>query len=164
MKITRDTPDQLILEYKPWITGIFLTLFTLVFVAIGATLLSTGEPLVGGVMLLSGLLFGGIFFAVFVRRVMVILDAPTGRIEIRRKSVFGSETVEHQLQYLDRAVVETIVGRNSDGMRSKTHRCTLILNGGMSAGHHPLTTAYSSGRGASRAKKAINTWLAQHRG
>ncbi len=160
MKVTRNTPDQLILSNTPWFIGISLIFFILAFV--GAGLFMASE---GGESILFGLFFavfgGGMgigAFCVFVRRVQVILDRRDKSLVIRRQSVFGYDTVEHELSSLSHAEVETTTSRR-DTTTSKMHRPVLILDEGMSAGRHPIVEAYVSGSGAQRMVDAINVWL-----
>lgn len=160
MKVTRNTPDQLILTNTPWFIGITLVLFILCFVGAGLFMVSEGG---------EGILFG-IFFAVFgggmglgafcafVRRVQVILDRRSNSVVIRRQSVFGYEAVEHDLSNLSHAKVESTISRSDKGT-STLYRPVLVLDKGMSAGHHPIVEAFSSGRGSKRLADAINTWL-----
>lgn len=160
MKITRNTPGQLILADTPWFIGIALTLFILAFVGAGLGAASTG-----GESLWFGLGFaamgGGMGFAafcLFVRRVQVILDRPGGRIVIRRQSVFGYSQVEHHLADLSHAEVESTTSR-SQGRSRTLYRPVLVLDSGMSAGRHPVAEAYTNGRGPHRLAEAINAWL-----
>ncbi len=160
MKVTRNTPDQLILSNTPWLIGIMLAIFILCFV--GAGLFMATE---GGEGILFGLFFalcgGGLgfgAFCVFVRRVQVVLDRRKNSILIRRQSVFGYDAVEHELSSLSHAEVETTTSTR-DGTTSKMHRPVLILEKGMSAGRHPIVEAYVSGRGAQRMADAVNDWL-----
>ncbi len=163
MKVTRNTPDQLILSNTPWLIGIMLVVFILCFVGAGLFMATEGGEgiffgiffaLVGG-----GLGFGA--FCVFVRRVQVILDRRTNSIVIRRQSIFGYDTVEHDLSNLSHAEVETTTSSRK-GNSSKMHRPVLILEKGMSAGRHPIVEAYVSGGGAQRMVDAVNAWLPAH--
>ncbi|MBO9436100.1 hypothetical protein J7394_17900 [Ruegeria sp. R13_0] len=164
MKVTRNTPDQLILSNTPWLMGIMLVVFILCFVGAGLFMATEGGEgiffgiffaLVGG-----GLGFGA--FCVFVRRVQVILDRRTNSIVIRRQSIFGYDTVEHDLSNLSHAEVETTTSSRK-GTSSKMHRPVLILEKGMSAGRHPIVEAYVSGGGAQRLVDAVNDWLPAHK-
>jgi len=164
MKVTRTTPDQLILSNTPWLIGLMLVVFILCFV--GAGLFMATE---GGEGVLFGLFFalcgGGLgfgAFCVFVRRVQVILDRRTNSIVIRRQSVFGYDTVEHDLSNLSHAEVETTTSSRK-GTSSKMHRPVLIRDKGMSAGRHPIVEAYVSGGGAQRMVDAVNGWLPAHK-
>ncbi|MEW2912571.1 hypothetical protein [Leisingera sp. JC11] len=160
MKITRNTPEQLILSDTPWLIGIMLAVFILVFAGAGLGMLSQGGDLVlpGLVFALVGGGMGALAFCLFVRRVQVILDRPGGSILIRRQSVFGYSRVEHRLADLSHAEVESTTSHGKGGTRT-LYRPVLVLDGGMSAGRHPVVEAYTSGRGAERLSDAINAWL-----
>ncbi|WP_170359972.1 hypothetical protein [Ruegeria arenilitoris] len=160
MKVTRNTPNQLILSDTPWFIGITLVLFILIFVGVGLFLMTEG-----GEAILFGLIFalggGGLgfgAFCAFVRRVQVILDRDKDSIVIRRHSVFGYDAVEHMLSNLSHAEIETTISRSNKGS-STLYRPVLILDKGMSEGRHPIVEAYSSGRGAHRLVDAVNEWL-----
>ncbi|UWQ62840.1 hypothetical protein K3723_00645 [Leisingera caerulea] len=160
MKITRNTPGQLILSDTPWFIGIALALFILAFAGAGLGAASTGgENLWFGIFF--ALMGGGMGFAafcLFVRRVQVILDRSEGSLVIRRQSVFGYSRVEHRLADLSRAEVESTTSR-SEGRSRTLYRPVLILDGGMSAGRHPVAEAYTSGRGPHQLAEAVNAWL-----
>ncbi len=154
MKVTRNTPDQLIIDDIPWLIGIFLIVFTLIFVTIGLFLLS--EVLLFG--LAFGLIGGGVgfgAFTAFVRRVQLILNRPLDSITIRTRSLFGYCEVRHDLSSLSRAVLETTT--SSKG--ATLYRPTLMLDKGMSAGAHPIVTSYTNTGGPRRMVDAINRWL-----
>ena len=154
MKITRNTPEQLIIANTPWLLGIMLAVFILAFVAAGLAMVSQGV----WAGLLFALLGGGIGLGVFaglVRRVQVILDRPTDTITLRTRSLFGYREVQHSLSSLDRAVLETSISSKGTSL----YRPTLILASGMSAGPHPVIKVYTNTSGPERAVKAINTWL-----
>ncbi|MCB4457556.1 hypothetical protein [Leisingera sp. McT4-56] len=160
MKITRNTPEQLILSDTPWLIGIMLVLFILAFAGAGIGMLSQGGDLIlpGLIFALVGGGMGALAFCLFVRRVQVILDRPGGSILIRRQSVFGYSRVEHRLADLSHAEVESTTSR-SEGRTRTLFRPVLVLDGGMSAGRHPVVEAYTSGRGPQRLSDAINAWL-----
>lgn len=154
MKITRNTPTQLIVENNPIWLAIAVTLFALVFVAAGLAMIRT-EPVAGIMMTGFAILAAVVFNIAFTRRTQLILDSTKNLIELRRRSWFGYSKMTWELRYLDRAIVE--VSRSGD---TNTYRAALIITGGMDAGTHPLTLVYSSGKGADRAKTAINDWSA----
>ena len=155
MKVTRNTPQQLILSETPWFIGIMLILFILAFVGPGLLMVADGVwpgiffALAGGGMGLAAL-------AVFVRRVQVILDRPSDSLTIRRQSLLAYDTVTHRLSELSGAVLEQT---RSDKGRTLS-RPTLIFDQGMSAGAHPIVEAYTSGKGPKRLVDAVNGWLA----
>ncbi|MES0864426.1 hypothetical protein ABLN87_18910 [Ruegeria sp. SCPT10] len=160
MKVTRNTPSQLILSNTPWFIGITLVFFILAFVGAGVFMASEGgEGIFFGIFFAlfgGGMGFGA--FCAFVRRVQVILDRNKNSILIRRQSVFGYDAVEHELSHLSHAETESTTSRSDNGT-STLYRPVLILDEGMSAGRHPIVEAYSSGRGAQRLVDAVNDWL-----
>lgn len=154
MKVTRNTPEQLIIADTPWLIGSFLIGFILIFVAIGLFLIS--ESVWAGMLFAlagGGIGFGA--FAAFVRRVQLILDRPSDTITLRARSLFGFSEIQHSLSNLSRAVLETTT--SSKG--STLYRPTLILDSGMSTGTHPIVNAYTNTTGPRRTVTAINTWL-----
>ncbi len=155
MKITRNTPEQLIISYVPWLWGIMFILFTTTFLSVGLTMVMSGEML-GLVFALGGGGIGALAFVVFVRRVQVILHRPAGLLILRSRTVFGYSEVTHPLSDLDGAVLEETIGSKGGTL----YRPTLVLGRGMSAGRHPILQAYTNSGGPKRAADAINTWLA----
>ncbi|SDX56782.1 hypothetical protein SAMN05444358_107109 [Ruegeria halocynthiae] len=160
MKVTRNTPNQLILSDTPWFIGITLVFFILAFVGAGLFLASEGgEGILFGIFFAlfgGGMGFGA--FCAFVRRVQVILDRNKDSIVIRRQSVFGYEAVEHVLSSLSHAEIESTTSRSDKGT-STLYRPVLILDKGMSEGRHPIVEAFSNGRGAHQLVDTINDWL-----
>lgn len=155
MKITRNTPEQLIVENNPVWLAIFVSVFGLIFFGVGLSQLGSQTGM--ALMFMAGGLGIGIGFnMIFIRRTQVILDHPRNLVELRRRSWLGYSSRTWELRYLDRAFVQTSRSGDTD-----THRAVLDIGGGMDAGQHPITIVYSSGSGASRAETAINDWLAQ---
>lgn len=157
MKIIRDTPAQLIVENNPVWLAIFITVFGLVFVAVGLSMLDS-EPGMGLAMSAGGLAMTVGFNMIFVRRAQLILDRERNLVELRRRGWLGYSSRTWALDALDRAIVQTSRSGGSD-----THRAAFVIGRGMDAGTYPLTWVYSSGRGAERAEQAINGWLDSHR-
>ena len=156
MKVTRNTPEQLIVADVPWLIAIMLVLFVLVFVGIGLALVAGGEWF-GLIFALGGGGMGLVALAVFVQRVQVIFDRPSNALIMRKRTVLGYSEVRHNLSDVTKAVLETT--RNSKGQRMS--RPSLVLGGGMSAGVHPIVSVYTNTRGPSRVVKAVNDWLGQ---
>jgi hypothetical protein len=154
MKVTRNTPDQLIIADTPWLIGIMLVVFVLTFVAVGVFLISEGTW--AGLLFIiagGGLGFGA--FAVFVRRVQLIFDRPLQTITQRNRSLFGYSEVRHELPNLSHAILET----STTSKGGLLYRPTLVLDAGMSAGHMPIVDIYTNTSGPKRIVDAINTWL-----
>lgn len=154
MKVTTDTPDLLIVEDRPVVLALALSLFILIFAGIGFSVTMSGNW--WGIFL--ALVGGGLGFAAFwafVRRVQVVFHRPEAYVEIRRRNIFGGAQVRHALAEVSRAEVEESPSSDS----GPTYRVVLEIDRGQSAGRHPVTLAYSSGSGHHRAAEAINGWL-----
>jgi len=155
MKISRNTPEQLIVGESPVWVAVLLVLMGLVFFGIGLATVLSGEwfglAFVAGSLLPFGLLF------VFVRRVQLIFEAGKGTLTIQRKNLRSASKVVHALQDVQRAELES-----SQGDNSTLYRVTMVLTG-ESAGHHPITNAYSNVGNHKGAHDAINAWLDSYR-
>lgn len=154
MKLVTDTPDLLIVEDRPILLALGLIVFILAFVGAGLAITLAGEWW-GLLFALFGGGMGFVAFWAFVRRVQLVLHRPEGYAELRRRNLFGGTRVRHLLTEIDRAEIEE--SRSSDS--GTTYRVVLVIPAGQSAGRHPVTLAYSSGRGHHRAAEAINAWL-----
>lgn len=160
MRIVATTPDRLTIESRPWVLGIALILAILIFLGVALFTVAT-EPWLALGMALGGALIG-VMFVVFVRRVLVILDRPSGTVVIRTATLPGQTERSLRLADITGAGVETMVSRSigsshSDLSVSHTHRPVLRT----ATGDVPLTLVYSSGDGAARMAEAINRWLAR---
>ncbi|SLN74089.1 DUF3784 domain-containing protein [Ruegeria meonggei] len=160
MKIARNTPTQLILTDIPWFYGVLFAFNTVIFIALGLILtLAGGRFMIYGlVLIIGGGAFGFWTFHKFVRRVLVIFDRATQTLEIREKSIFGYEAIEHPLTELSHAEVESTLPKGSF-LAPNQHRPVLVLDQGMSAGRHPIVTRYTKGSDTARLVDVINDWL-----
>ncbi|KAE9628983.1 hypothetical protein [Parasedimentitalea maritima] len=154
MKITRNTPQQLIIANKPWLIGIALILFILAFVGAGL-LVATEEPLFGIPFGLFGGGIGAVCFVAFVRRVQVIFDCASNLITIRKQSLYAYSEETHPLSQLNKAVLETTVSSMNNGNASTMYRPSLDIGGTL----HPMVTSYTNTRGPARLVNAVNKWL-----
>lgn len=153
MKIRTNTPELLIVEDRPWLLGVMLGGFILLFVAIGLSMLSSGE-MAGWFVLLFGGGMGVVAFMAFVRRVQAVFHRSEGWVEIRRANVLRRQTVRHELHEVSRAVVQELSGKDGP-----TRRVALIFDDGPSAGTHPLRLAYTNYGNPQGVADAINAWL-----
>lgn len=159
MKITTDTPELLIVDDKPIILGIALTVFILIFAGIGLGLMFSGEWWGLVFLVVGGGLGLGAFWA-FVRRVQVVFHRPDGYVEFRRRNIFSGSTLRFELAEISRAEIEE--SRSNEG--GATWRVVLVIDEGQNVGRYPITLAYSNGGGHHRAADAINDWLSAGRG
>ncbi len=156
MKVTRNTPDQLIVDHYSIVLAIIMIVFFILFVGVG-TVMALDGALWGLLFVAGGFFFGGAMLYQ-TERVQVILDRSTGLLTIRRRNIMRYSEVVHDLDALDRAMIETSTGSEDN---SQTFRATLVLSSGMSAGKHPITEVYTSVAGPVEVANEINAWLRQ---
>ncbi len=153
MKVRRNTPDLLIVEDTPWLFGLMITGFILVFCGIGLGLMFSGEW-IGLLFFFFGGGMGLVAFWAFVRSVQVVFHRPGGWIEIRRANVFRKHKSRYDLAGVQSAHVETT---HSD--KGTLYRVALIIESGGVSGSKPLTLAYSNIGDPKGVAATINTWL-----
>jgi hypothetical protein len=155
MKVTRDTPDLLVLDDVPWVLAAALMVPLLVFLAATLALLVAGEW-TGAAGALAGTALWAMALTVFVERLQLILDRGAGTVTLRRRTLWRYRQDIFALASLARADVDT--RRRSKG--GLTHRPVLVFDTGEDRGTWPVTEIYTSGQGADRTAAAINRWLA----
>lgn len=151
MRVKTDTPDLLVLEDRPLLVALLLSIFLLFDAAAVLALAAQGEW-AGVAMLGLGipLLLAGFFF--FVRRTIVFFDRGTGQVTIRVATLISQKDASLPLAEVRGAEVQ--VNRSSKG--GSTSLPVLLLTEGRK---RPLLSVSTSGGGPSRAAAAINRWL-----
>lgn len=155
MKVTRHTPDQLILENNPIWLVVFINLFALIFIAVGLFTLPE-ELLIGLAFTLGGLLIAVAFNFAFARRTQLILDRTANRIELRRRSLLAYYRQIWTVEDVTGAILQTSMSGDSP-----THRAALEIHVYGRDEVHPVTLVYTSGAGPADAVTQINNWLNQ---
>tara|TARA_R110002126_G_scaffold91397_1_gene217564 strand:- start:9 stop:527 length:519 start_codon:yes stop_codon:yes gene_type:complete len=156
MKVLQDSPDRLLLDETPWVLALMLTVFILIFAGSGLFIMSA-EPMFGLVFAVFGGGIGAVVLIALVQRLQIILDRAAGTVTIRRKSMLRYDQVVHALEDVSHAELETTIGSKGTTLA----RPVLVLSRGMSAGRHPLISAYSNLSGPPKMVEAINRWLGQ---
>ncbi len=154
MKITRNTPEQLIIDIIPWLSGITISAFILIFAGTGLFLISQ-SIWAGLILFLVACCFGIALFAVFVHRTQLILNRPSNTVTLRTRTLFGLTQIEDDLTNLSCASLDSIITAKG----STLYRPSLVLEG-MNAGSHPIMASYSHTSVPDKMVKAINAWLA----
>lgn len=162
MKVTRNTPDQLIVERTPWLLSLLLVLGGLVFLGVGLSILLDGRAHrsaaeawgLGGIFMFFALILFGLLIP-FSRRTQVLFLRDPGTVTLRTRSLLGRREVVHRLDEVSRAVVQE--RRDSDGDR--TYRVSLEIDDGQSAGTHPLTIVYDNVTDHEGLAHKTNAWL-----
>ena len=152
MKVIQQSADHIVLGERTWILGTLATAMILLFVYFGIEAVIERDPW-GYALGLFGVAFGGLIFAIFVRRSQAVLDRTTGLLTLRSRSVFRYRERRWPLTEIERAIVEKMNLDDGEG-----YRPTLLMRSGEPR-RVPLTVIYSSGSGAERVRDAINDWL-----
>ena len=152
MKVIHRSDTILVLEDRPWLLGLLLILFALVFAFGGMAMMADGKPLGGAFFGLFGAGIPLLIAALMVRRVRVSLDRSTGQIKRIERSVRGLTRVTHALDRLQEAKVA--ISHDSDG---NTYRTELRLTGPEET--VPFTSYYTSGPKPEAMAQAVNDWL-----
>ncbi len=159
MHVVSSSPQRLILEDRPWVLGIILTL-AILFPLLLALATWRDAPWLAVAMGLVAAMFGAAFVA-FVRRVIVIFDRDAGTVVIRSASLMGQTETTLALADITQAEVETVVSRstkstNTSGSTSETHRTVLHVADAVV----PLSDVHTAGDSALLTAATINLWLA----
>ncbi len=160
MRIVSSSPHRLILEDRPWVLGIILTL-AILFPLLLALATWRDAPWLAFAMGLVATMFGAAFVA-FVRRVIVIFDRDAGTVVIRSASLLGRSETTLALADITQAEVETVVNRSTGSSTSRssgtseTHRTVLHAAGTVV----PLSEVHTAGDSALLMAATINLWLA----
>lgn len=152
MKVTRDTPDHLILEDLPVALGIGLFLFLMAFVLPSGLLIYFGEWAIGLFFVLFGGGLGLLAIVVFVQRRQVILDRAAGTLTIRSASILHRDQQVHPLSEVSGAEV-----RISPGGQSLF--AAIIIPDGEAKGVYPLGASSAKGPDPATVAQTINRWL-----
>jgi len=167
LKVTRNTPEQLILEKKSWGVGGMLIVMMIASVVMGAVFIGIGltsETLIFTIMgaLAPVLTITLCTFAMrsFVERLQLILDRHAGTLTLRTQKLKDYTEVIHDLDHFAGAKLD----RHTDSDRNQTSRIVLILSDGPSAGDHPVSNVFVSGWGPKKAVETINAWHANAAG
>lgn len=154
MKITRNTPDLLVIDHYPLLLTLALGGFMLLFAGVAFDGLRMGNWFLVVLMLVLSV---ALWFVIRIAatRVRLVFDRGTGLLTIRQKSTKGLQEWRHPLDTIGQARVATQQGE------SDTYRLEIHFASGMDAGFaHPVTESFSSDTRTHTAAKVINTWLA----
>ena len=150
MKIIEDTPDRLVVEDRPILIGLILTV-SLVF---SVYLIFVGYS-EGRMFLLFAMLFfaaGALLaFLTVVKRTRLVLDRTSGRMILRVASSRKTDETREPLKSVNRAVVQETHSTDSRGSR-----IVLTFEGRKSL---PLTNHFSGGTAPEHVVDRINAFL-----
>jgi hypothetical protein len=168
MKVITNTPEELVLESRPILGGILLSLAALAIAYVGMKVIGNGH-LVAGLLILAiglGLCAGG--FWGFIRYVAVRFSRPEGKVQIRVRSISGATSEDFTLADVIAAVIESSMmttttksksGRRSTTRKTRTYRAALAFRDAR-ATRRPLVEHYTSDEAGVRALvDTINRWI-----
>jgi hypothetical protein len=153
VKITTDTPDELRIDYVPWLVGLGLIAFTLVFVAGGIASILGGNVQQGlfAILLGGGIGLGAIF--AFTERTQFWADRRSGTVVMRRRTLL--KQTEQRID-LDKVTGATVQISHSTG-GNQTTRPAITLRDGQEL---PLRNTFTGGGAARHVAQRIEAWLA----
>lgn len=160
MRIT-SSPDQLILDSRPWITALIFGVMLFVVIALCIWFVAEGEYLLilPVVLTVAACVF---WLHSFLQRNQLVIDKAAGTVTHSRRTLFSYTRIVHELKYLNEARVETAyTGKNRE---FEISRMAYFIRGGMDSGWHLFVQAHLHGKGSHRAADALNDWLDQNRG
>jgi hypothetical protein len=161
VKVVRNTPEQLIVGDSPWATAIGLGVFVIILFGAGLMLWENAAWL-SVFLFLTAFVVGFVGLVIFVNRVQVIFLRPENRLLIRRRSVFGRSSTEHDLSQLIGAIAEEFVSNSLRGR--KLHRPTLVFQRDGTKETVPIVEVYSNEDEVHVLVDAINDWLPADKG
>ncbi|SHE97252.1 hypothetical protein SAMN05444273_103311 [Litoreibacter ascidiaceicola] len=155
MKVTRNLPEQLIVENRPWVVSLALVGGWLLFFGIGLSILLSGQAM--GLIFMAASFIPVVLLYFFARRTQALFLRSEGKLVIRRKTLLGGSVVEHQLHEVQNAIVQASHTKKG----GTTYRVALVFPEGQSAGIHPLVFAYDNFSDHHGIADTINQWLTQ---
>ncbi|GGF61222.1 hypothetical protein SAMN05216376_10679 [Mameliella alba] len=154
MGVIQNSETRFEASIRSWLAGFLLSVFGVLFTALGVTALGAGEAQ-GGILVAVGLGMIGLGVWLLSRRTHILLDRETGTATIRFARLFGRRDLTLPLASITRAQV---LRRRTSGNR--LYKLVLQVSGGEHSGTHSLTGGYSSGGWRKgRMARAINAWL-----
>lgn len=170
MNVIRDTPDELVLESRPWGAGIVVILLTLGVMGAGLAVFLNGSRVSGLVILLFGGMLSLSAFWAFVRLEEVRLSRPDAIVQFRTRTIGGRQEDSVPLSDVRAAILQvrtrqernrTRKGRGTTTRRVRMFRPALQITGPNPA-DRPLTEVYTGDEAVHQAVvQAVNGWLAQ---
>ena len=165
MKVMQNTPDELVLENRPWAAGVMTAMMILITAGFGVGQILAGETLEGMAILVVGGAFGGGGFVAYAQLDQMHLDRAAGIITLRRTHLFGTRQETLPLNRLQRVEAQ---GRGYLGVQSgmrqrrRPQRLALVLDTDDEEPEiRPLTRTFTRGAVVQDSVAVIEDWLRQ---
>ncbi|MBD3664652.1 hypothetical protein H9Q16_12020 [Sulfitobacter sp. TSTF-M16] len=159
MQVTRETPDQLIIEHKSTGIAVVALILALALCFVGLSNMRA-EPVTGILTILAGI--AGFFgmLALFGERNMLVLDRPAGTATLSQLTPRG--LMRWHFDLADVAGAEHRITRAKKG--GNHHWAALVVQGGMDAGTHNLSRQGLNNPAPKEMTDTINRWLGSDKG
>lgn len=162
MKLIQNTDDILIIDDKPWVAGLAIAGFGMVFAVLGVQKLLEGSTSGAIMILVSAAFFYG--FYRFVERLQVVFNRPEGTVEFRKKSIQRYRKESYPLADIESADIDQKYARSNSQSRGSNKAPTIIYQISLlrKSGGEPIliNNGHRSGKEYPRIHEAINNWLA----
>ncbi len=159
MHVARQSGEELILEHRPWLTGAVL-----IALAVGGPLALSATLRIDTLVpfFLAVFIFGFpalALFAVYVRRLLVVLDRRHDRLRLHERSLLRDRVCEVPLSRFAWAERETrFVHMPFLPRHGRFHRAVLVFADKGRLSRLPLTSVFLVGPSARKAVSALNRW------
>jgi hypothetical protein len=170
MKVIQNTPDELVLESRPWGAGIIIIVLTLGVLGAGLAILLNGTVVSGLVIILFGGILSLSAFWAFVRLEEVRLSRPDAIVQFRTRTITGQYEDSLPLRAVRGASLQVRTrqernrsrkGRSTATRTVRMFRPALQITG-PTPSDRPLTEVYTGDEAMHQAVvQAVNGWLAQ---
>lgn len=157
---THTTPQKLTIDYAPWATGVILVGLTLLFTAFG--LYDFIGDQVSPIWWYASALCTAGAAALFITRERLTLDAASGQIDYRKRSVFGATHATAALTDIrDVELVEYHKGANMAGQGGGSRVTLRQISIRLPDKTVTIPDAFVGGPAVPIAHDAIQSWLNQ---
>ncbi len=160
MNITTDTPDLLILRFTRWKSPLAYAMFSLVFLAAAALLVSVASvPMWVLLAWLAASVAPALSMALFrVEKSMLVLNARTGEAELRHRDIRGLHLHRWPLSEVQSTRV-TRYYNHGPAAKDPKRIITLYVRKGMDEGRHKLTNYTIPTDDALTASARVSDWM-----
>lgn len=160
MKITRDTPDQLILEHRNWRGPVGWAALALGVLLIAALARGTGAGIARVILVGCGVVIPAAIALLKAERSMLILDGPNRTAELRHRTLRGLHCQQFRLDNVQGTRIASERRHKSrPAAQDPTRKLTLFVKAGMDEGRHPLALSHIPAQEALDASAQVNRWM-----
>jgi len=155
MKITDHSEELLVVDDKPWTSGLMFGGFGLLFGVIGVSMLI--QLLMGGliILLISAAIFAAFYF--LVERSQTVFSRSEGTVEFRKRSLHRYSLKSYPLSEIQSVFLREKGVSTSSGGGTTTFQINLVRNNDQDM--LPLTNSFSTGKQYHGIAETITEWI-----